>query len=142
MAAKGKTRLINSPGTLAELDAQLEKRTAERDDARRVTSGWRGLRGRTTRYVSNGAQAGPQPQPAPNHDCRKKKGRAGAREAPALPCLAAHPRRLRVCCLDRDVGRREAVEGERVREEIQRDGPRPDRGRPVRIRADLRRRKW
>jgi hypothetical protein len=52
------------------------------------------------------------------------------------------PYRLRVCCGDRDVGLVEALEGERVREVHERDGPPPDRGRPVRIRADLRRRKW
>ena len=43
---------------------------------------------------------------------------------------------------DRDVGGAEARKGERVLEGIDHEGPRPDLGYPLRIRADLRRRKW
>jgi hypothetical protein len=78
--------------------------------------------------------AGPQP-----HDCRKKKGPEPVKPRPSRVWRLT-PYRLR--CGDRDVGRAEAHKGERVREGIQRDGPPTDRGLPVRIRADLRRRKW
>src|SRR4029453_15790336 len=41
-----------------------------------------------------------------------------------------------------DVGRGEALEGERIREALEHKTPRVDHGSPVRIRADLRRREW
>src|SRR5215469_16836529 len=43
---------------------------------------------------------------------------------------------------DRDVGRAEAREGERVGEAVKHQGPRPDLGCPVRVRADLWRAEW
>jgi hypothetical protein len=72
----------------------------------------------------------------------KKKGRTWEARpfssfSSVLLLLAAHrPKRLRG---DRNVGRREAGERERVREALERYSPSPDRGRPVRIRTDLRR---
>jgi hypothetical protein len=73
-----------------------------------------------------------------NHDGRKKKGPERVKPRPSRVWRLT-PYRLRF--RDRDGGLAEAREGERVREAIEHEGPLPDLRGPVRIWADLRRRR-
>jgi hypothetical protein len=123
---------------------------ALRIDQRRPVSGY-GASGNTARPQSERRGPSPGPRRSPVREVRRlgrrspKRGRA-SKGPPSLlvfplPLLLAAHHAYRLTG-DRDVGRREAHEGEGVREAVQRHTSPSDRRRPVRIRAHLRRTEW